>query len=91
MGSLVEGLLGANVFTCNFSEKGFRKIEYGNCLCLYVCIVYSVFFVYLFFWMMGRQRIGKKSRHFQPVLTEQPFSECGPGIPGGSGNTYRVQ
>ena len=51
------------------------------CVCVCACVEHNVCF--LFFPMVGSQKVEKKSWHFQPVLTEQQFSKCGPGTPGG--------
>lgn len=51
------------------------------CVCVCTCVEHNVCF--LFFPMVGSQKVEKKSWHFQPVLTEQQFSKCGPGTPGG--------
>lgn len=55
--------------------------------CVFVCVcahVLSIMCVFCFFPMVGSQKVEKKSWHFQPGLTEQQFSKCGPGTPGGS-------
>lgn len=77
-----------DILTSGFSERGFRKKKvwklplYGVylCICVRACVEHVCF---LFFPMVGSQKVEKKSWHFQPVLTEQQFSKCGPGIPGG--------
>lgn len=62
------------------------------CVFVCVCVLYiRVFFVCFLdgsFWV-GSLNVEKKSWHFQPVLTEQQFSKCGPGTLGGSRNPFR--